>query len=177
MSKVAVIATELGHMTPAALRNAVKVSIRALVENLPMKAENGLIDVSLVDLDAASTDFLVNSDIADDTKISLVSVKDKIALARVAGLESTVQQDQRLAEPNSKEEYEEAALDRPDAFIVARPVDADGHLELADVRITYYEDGSFLIESGIVIEPAIVEPEVIIENPPADSIFAGAGGI
>lgn len=178
MSAIAVVATELGFMSPDTFRNAIKQSVKEITKSLP--ETSGLIDTSAVRLVAADTDFFIDTkpdsiketlnqvELKIDEKEALKSKKDQ---GKIVKIEPAI--------TKTKDAYENEVMSSLESFIASRPLDGIGLMDLAEVRLTYYVDGSFSIESGIPVVASLalsVQEEVIIEAPPPDAIFAGVSG-
>lgn len=185
MTEIAVVATELGFMSPDTFRNAIKQSVKAITKSLP--EIDGLVDTSSVRLVAADTDFFIDAkpefvkehiaqvEINIDTKASLAPLKGKGKGAGVLKVEPDLLVKDKPAKTKRKEAYEDEVMTSLETFIASRALDANGLMDLAEVRVTYFVDGSFSIESGIPVEQSLapVGQDVVIEAPPPDAIFAG----
>ena len=191
MSEIAVIATELGIMSIEVFRNAVKQAVRAITSSLPEM--DGQIDTSAVRLVAAETDFFIDAK-PDFIKGSLALVEFNIdakssatgstqgqkKASAVLKIEPDPAGKDRLLKTKSREAYEDEVISSLEAFISSKALSVTGYIDLTEVRMTYYVDGSFSIESGIPVEQPLipsVQQEVVVDAPPLDAIFAGVNGV
>jgi len=185
MSEIAVIATELGLMAPDTFRNAIKQAVKAITKSLPETMET--IDVSNVRLVSTDSDFFIDAKsnfIKETLSAVKLNIETKEALKPIKDQgKSTILEPVEKGSPagtKNKAMYEDEVMGALETFITSKPLDQNGLMDLTEVRVTYYVDGSFSIESGIpvVVNPTIpAQEEVIIEGPPVDAIFAGGPDI
>lgn len=185
MTAISVIATELGFMSPDTFRNAIKQAVKAITKSLP--ATDGSIDTSSIRLVAADTDFFIDAkpdfikerivqvELNIDAKAALAPKGKGQNLSAVLKVEPNLLAEDKILKTKSKELYEDEIMTSLEVFIASRPLDGNGLMDLTEVRVTYFIDGSFAIESGIPVEPAVAlsEQSVVLEAAPPDAIFAG----
>ena len=181
MSEIAMSATELGSMSSGTFRNAVKQPVKTIINSLP--ETDGLVDTSSLRLVASDVGFFVDAKpgiVKDRLKqveadIDTKSAADTEGNLIIVKIEPVLLTKDRLFK--TKEIYEDEVMALLELFIASRWVDSGGQMSLAEVRLTYYVDGSFSVESGVPVEQSLVLPVqeevVIVDAPPENAIYAG----